>query len=372
MNSSRLIASLSTLLLLGANLFAQSGIGTVTEYSINYPSPPPIMKCGEHSSAMGSTHEITFDPNGNHDIWITGQNEGYVVRLPLNGGTPAYYPMPAGSGPHGIEFDSSGQLWVTLEFAGQVVRLDTNGNIDPQFRYEVNLACSTCPVKIATHPHGMGFGPDGKTIWFTGKSTGTVGKIQNGKVQTFALPTVGSVPIYIKAGPDGNMWVTELVGNMIARVTPDGTVTEFCIPTPNSRPIAIVPEPGGQAMWFTEEAGNKVGRIDMQGHITEFPVPKKQNNAILAGLAFDSEKNLWVQQYVDQNNPIPEGTDYIVKLDRSILNSAPSAISTVTFYPVPSQKTVFHRIIQGPDKNMWFTEMKTDKVGKLFTGLGRP
>ncbi len=61
---------------------------------------------------------------------------------------------------------------------------------------------------------------------------------------------VGSVPIYIKAGPDGNMWFTELVGNMIGRITPNGTVKEFPIPTRNSRPIEIVAEPGGgRAMW---------------------------------------------------------------------------------------------------------------------------
>jgi virginiamycin B lyase len=372
MYNSRYIASLLVLLLSTSCLFAQNGgIGTVTEIAIQYPHPPPFMKCGEHSSAMGSTHEITFDPNSNHDIWITGQNEGYVVKIPL-AGNPVYYPMPDGSGPHGIEFDAAGRVWVTLEFAGKVVRLTPSGQID--LTYDVNLACSTCPAKLSTHPHGMGFGPDGKTIWYTGKSTGTVGRIQGGKVQTFGLPTVGSVPIYIKAGPDGNMWVTELVGNLIARVTPAGKVDEFCIPTPNSRPIAIVPEPGGQAMWFTEEAGNRVARIDMNGKITEFPIPKKQNNMILAGLAFDSQKNLWIQQYVDQNNPLPEGVDYIIKLDKSILQTDPTMMAAVpiTFYPVPTPKTVFHRIIQGPDGNMWFTEMKTDKVGKLISGLGKP
>jgi virginiamycin B lyase len=254
------------------------------------------------------------------------------------------------------------------------VRLDQNGRIDKNI--DVNLACSTCPKLIASHPHGMGFAPDMRTIWYTGKATGTVGRITpDGKVQTFQLPTVGSVPIYIKAGPDRNMWVTELVGNVIARVTAEGKgagkVEEFCIPTHNSRPIAIVPGPDGN-MWFSEEAGNKVARIDMLGNITEFSVPMKQPNMILAGLAFDNQKNLWVQQYVDQNNPAPAGTDYIIKIDKSILTTAPSDLpnSAFTFYPVPTKQTVFHRIIQGPDGNMWFTEMKADKVGKLLTGLG--
>src|SRR5260370_6885208 len=145
-----------------------------------------------------------------------------------------------------------------------------------------------------------------RPVWYTGKATGTVGKITpDGKIHVFALPGVGSVPIYIKEGLDGNMWVTELVGNAIARVTLDGEVTEFSIPTYNSRPIAIVPEPGGKTMWFTEEAGNKVGRIDMDGNIAEFSVPKSQDNVLLAGLSFDNEKNLWVQQYFNHTHPSP-------------------------------------------------------------------
>lgn len=372
MNRSRFITPALILVFSVTNFAQYSGIGTVTEFAIKYPDPPPVVQCAHHGSAAGSTHEITFNEKGGKEIWITGQNDDAVVRVTLDG-KMTFYKMPLKSGPHGIEFDAEGRVWVTLEFAGKIVRLDNNGKIDKE--YDVNLACSTCPAKIDSHPHGMGFAGDMKTIWYTGKSTGTVGKITpDGKIQTFGLPTVGSVPIYIKAGPDGNMWVTELVGNMIARVTPEGRVDEFCIPTHNSRPIAIVPEPGGQAMWFTEEAGNKVARIDMKGNITEFAVPKTQNNVILAGLSFDSEKNLWVQQYVDQNSPIPEGPDHIVKIGREILTADPSDMSRVpiTFYQVPTQKTVFHRIIQGPDGNMWFTEMKADKVGKLITGLTRP
>jgi len=266
--------------------------------------------------------------------------------------------------PEGVNVDYA-------QFLGQIVRLDEHGTIVAA--YDVRLDCSTCPEPINTHPHGLGIGSDGATVWFTGKATGTVGKITpDGQLQTYALPTVGSVPIYIKAGPDDNMWVTELVGNTIARVTPDGVVTEFAIPTFNSRPIAIVPEPDGTAMWFTEEAGNKVARIDMAGTITEFAVPKFQANVILAGLAFDTQKNLWVQQYVDPHNPTPGGPDHVLKIDKAILTATPEDMASVpvTFYQVPTADTVMHRIIiQGPDGNMWFTELHTDKVGKLRTAV---
>ena len=51
-------------------------------------------------------------------------------------------------------------------------------------------------------------------ITFNAKATGTVGKLTpEGKVTTYALSTVGSAPIYVRAGDDGTMWVTELIGN---------------------------------------------------------------------------------------------------------------------------------------------------------------
>ena len=352
-----LIAAVAT----GGYALARVPPGTIFELAIPYPD----------KLSSGSTHEITYNQNGGDVFWVTGQNYDTLVKVGLNGAL-SLYPLRTDSGsppmgPHGIAFDAKGQLWLTLEYEGKIVRVGSNAEILAE--YDVSLDCSGCPEKINTHPHGLGIGSDGQTVWYTGKATGTVGKITpDGEVHTYPLSIVGSVPIYIKAGPDGNTWVTELVGNAIARVTPDGKVTEFPIPTYNSRPIAIVPEPGGQAMWFTEEAGNNVGRIDMNGKIMEFAVPKSQKNVILAGLTFDDQKNLWVQQYIDPHNPNPPGPDYIIKIDRAILTPNVSDVAkiAVVFYQVPTRNTVMHRIIQGPDGNMWFTELAADKVGKLI------
>jgi len=372
-------AGLALVVFLAAVCRAQSGApGNVREFAIAYPDKADAaphanpMLHGTMSAHAGSTHEITFDERRRGgDLWITGQNYDALVRVKPDG-QMSFRRMPEGSGPHGIEFDAEGLLWVTLEFHGRVVAFDREGGLVRD--HDVRLDCTTCPEKLNTHPHGLGIAPDGKTVWFTGKGTGTVGKITpEGKVHTYALPTVGSVPIYIRPGPDGNMWVTELVGNKIARVTPGGYVTEFAIPTPNSRPIAIVPGPD-KRMYFTEEAGNKVGRVEADGTITEFAVPKPQPNVILAGLAFDREGDLWVQQYVDQNNPSPAGADYVVKIDRRIITAKPSDLSAKDFtrYPVPTPGTVMHRIIQGPDGHLWFTEMHADKVGRLNAGRTRP
>ena len=341
---------------------AQPGPGA-TDYPIAWPTPSA--RHDAHGGHGGSTHEITFDHRRGGDLWISGQNWDSLVRVTPATGRMRFLAMPTGSGPHGIEFDAAGRLWVTLEYHGRVQARDPEtGRILAD--HDVSLHCRGCPEPVNSHPHGLGIGADGRTVWFTGKGTGTIGRIApDGRVTHWALPTVGSVPIYIRAGPDGNMWVTELVGNAIARVTPAGEIAEFPIPTPNSRPIAIVPGPDG-AMWFTEEAGGNVGRIDGDGRITEFAVPRAQAGAILAGLAFDREGNLWVQQYAPAGS-VGAGPDHIVRIDRAVLAAGAqgAAGAGFTFYPVPTRETVMHRIILGPDGVMWFTEMHADRLGRL-------
>src|ERR1700704_4075219 len=61
-------------------------------------------------------------------------------------------------------------------------------------------------------------------------------------------------------------------GNKVGRITPQGHITEFLIPTPNSITTEITRGSDGN-LWFFENGGNKIGRITPQGRITEFLAP---------------------------------------------------------------------------------------------------
>src|SRR5215208_2077097 len=76
-------------------------------------------------------------------------------------------------------------------------------------------------------------------------------------ITEFPLPTAGSSPAVITAGPDGALWFTEAEGNKIGRVNTAGVITEFVIPTAGSSPGVITAGPDG-ALWFTEAEGNKI------------------------------------------------------------------------------------------------------------------
>lgn len=324
----------------------------ITDFKINWPG-----------DATGSTHELAINEKF---IFVTGQNMDHIAKFDYNGKLIELYKMPSGSGPHGILFNKHGRLWVSLEFSGKVVRLDDTGKIQEEI--DVRMQVKGADRSINPAPHGIGLDADGETIWFTGKRTSTVGKINPDKsVQHFPLETLGALPIYLFRGPDGNMWGTELSGSNILHVNGKGNVTEYPIPTTNSRPIAIIPEPDGQHMWFSEEAGVKIGKIDMNGRITEYQVPVLQKNDIVASLCFDREGNLWVQVYVDMKNPKPEGYDYLIKFDKSITKVEGNELKDLSFtiYTLPTRMSVLHRIEMDNEGNLWYTEMMTDKLGKV-------
>src|SRR5215211_6402793 len=93
-----------------------------------------------------------------------------------------------------------------------------------------------------------------------------------GVITEYPLPTAGSSPWGIAAGPDGNLWVTQRAPNgvdKVARVTTSGVFTEYPVPTVNSGPFKIVAGPDGN-LWFTEQNVGKVARVTTSGVFTEY------------------------------------------------------------------------------------------------------
>src|SRR5690606_6540702 len=104
-----------------------------------------------------------------------------------------------------------------------------------------------------------------------------IGRITpEGKITEFPLPRPNSGPGDITAGADGNMWFVELAGgidnvtvdgNRIGRITMNGEITEFQIPSPAGSPINIAVGPD-RNVWYTK--GAALGRVTPRGEIAEF------------------------------------------------------------------------------------------------------
>jgi streptogramin lyase len=166
-------------------------------------------------------------------------------------------------------------------------------------------------------------------------------------IAEFPIPTGGSSPSGITAGPDGNLWFAELFGQKIGRITTAGAVTEFPTPTTPSEPFAITAGPDSN-LWFTEQQSHRIGQITPAGVITEFPVPNAgvgDLHEITAG----PDGNLWFTE----------------RFSNRIGRITPAGV--VTEFTVPSAGSQPFGIAAGPDGNLWFTELTGNRIGRITT-----
>src|SRR4051812_31795347 len=135
-------------------------------------------------------------------------------------------------------------------------------------------------ITDGSYPTGIATGPDGN-VWFTeagsggGGGGGGIGRITPlGVVTEFKAGvtpgfTAGAQPWAITAGPDGNLWYTDLNLGRIGRITPAGVVTEFNTGLSNGAQLyGISAGPDGN-VWFTDSNFVQIGTITPAGVITE-------------------------------------------------------------------------------------------------------
>jgi streptogramin lyase len=168
--------------------------------------------------------------------------------------------------------------------------------------------------------------------------------LPEGTISQFAIPSAASEPTALAAGPDGNLWFTEYKGEKIGHITPSGTIAEFAIPTERARPEGIAAGPEGN-LWFTERKGNKIGIITPTGTITEFAIPTAESEPEAITLGPDG--NLWFTEY--KANAIGRITP----------------AGSITQFPLPTAESGPLGIAPGPDGNVWFTEYKANQIGRI-------
>ena len=72
-------------------------------------------------------------------------------------------------------------------------------------------------------------------------------------------------------------------------------ITEFTIPTANSKPYGIAAGPDGN-LWFTDNGAGQIGTINPTTHaITEYPIPYTNTNPY--GITAGPDGNLWFADY---------------------------------------------------------------------------
>ena len=201
---------------------------------------------------------------------------------------------------------------------------------------------------------GTGYGE----IWFAQPNADSLARVNPDGSITERPVAEGSRPLAIARGKLGGRIVFTLVGtNRIGLMDANGDVTEFDIPTPASHPRGIAI---GQSIWFTEYDGNRVGRLDIGSAtpIVEFTIPTFNSGPL--GIApgpgaTSGTTDIWFTEFL---------ANKIGRID---------ANGVITEYDIPTPDSGPTAIVQGTVANqavMYFTESKANKIGRI-TATGR-
>lgn len=168
------------------------------------------------------------------------------------------------------------------------------------------------------------------------------------QITLFSLPS-GSQPSGITLGPDRALWITERLGNRIARLSSAGELTEFPIPTLNSGPTGIVLGSDGN-LWFIEATAARIGRLSPTGQFAEFSLA--MGGGDIDAITSGPDGQVWVT--------VQRG--FVTSLAK--INPA----GTVTEYVLPRSSTATG-ITGGPDGNIWYTRATTQEssIGRITT-----
>ncbi len=207
-----------------------------------------------------------------------------------------------------------------------------------------------------SEPTAIVAGPDGN-LWFTDLGTSEVGKITPaGQPTVYSTGlTPNSSPEGITTGPDGNLWFVETGADKIGMINPStGAITEYSQGlSPSAQPVDIVAGPDGN-LWFTEFGTNKIGRIDpTTGAITEYS-SGISTNAEPFDITVGPDGNLWFTE---------QGTASIGRIDPT--NGDITQYST----GLPANSFPFG-ITAGSDGNIWFTEHGDQEISKINPTTG--
>ena len=158
------------------------------------------------------------------------------------------------------------------------------------------------------------------------------------------LPTAEAGPDGIVLGPDGNIWFSEGEVDRIARVTPDGRITEFGAGmTPGSRPLSIVVRDG--ALWFSQADGGRVARMTLDGDVTEFPIPSSDSQP--RAMTLHPDGSIWF---------VETGANALGRIARD---------GTIVEFAIPTPNASPRGVAVTADGDLWFTENFANKIGRM-------
>jgi streptogramin lyase len=209
-------------------------------------------------------------------------------------------------------------------------------------------------------------------------------------ITEFPLDRPGAYPVFIRVGPDRNLWVVDTLG--IERITVAGAVTAFPnfeIPLQSFTSMILGPDSN---FWFTRYYANigrpypvinTVGRITLDGNVKEFQL---SNFSFPTDIVVGPDGNLWFTEpgvykigritpsgYLSEFEALggptmitvgPDGNLWFTEEYQDMIGRV-SPSGQVNEFPLNKRNVQPFAIVAGPDGNVWFTEFHGESVGRI-------
>jgi virginiamycin B lyase len=215
-------------------------------------------------------------------------------------------------------------------------------------------------------------------------------------IQEWSLPTAGSRPHDPMAAPDGTIWYTGQMANVLGRLDPKtGRITEYHLTTPESGPHGLVMDRRGD-VWFTANFKGYIGKFDpASGRFTEYKLPDPAANDPHTPL-FDRNGTLWftvqgadmVGRLQPQSGeirlahvPTPRanpygmvitsrGIPYFAEFGSNKIASIDPQTMAIHEYPLPNANARPRRVAISPDDVIYYTDYARGYLGRFDTKTG--
>jgi virginiamycin B lyase len=231
--------------------------------------------------------------------------------------------------PLGLAIDRDGAAWFTDAPVQAVSRMTPDRRI------------TAFPLGTATAKLGrLAVAPDG-AVWFAEGTGFSVTRLRDGVLTRHPVGGITAPAFGVAADRSGTVWATLPGANRLARIAPDGAVTELDLPFRGGSPTDVTTAADG-AVWFVLFRTGRIGRY-AGGRFSEFALPSA--NPGLTALAV-----------------APDGAVWFTALRAHGLGRLREGI--VTEFPLPRQDARPFGVAVDTGGNVWYTDL-AGWVGRL-------
>jgi len=225
--------------------------------------------------------------------------------------------------------------------------------------------------------------------------------------QEWKLPTPGTRPHDPLPSPDGTIWYSGHMANLLGHIDPKtGKITEYRTDTPGSGPHGLIMDKQGN-IWFTANFKGYMGKFDTKtGKFTEYPLDPEARDPHTP--IFDAKGNIWftvqgankvghfdvetgeskiVTPPTPKANPYgmvitTKGVPYFVEFGANKIASIDPDTMAIHEYVLPNEESRPRRVAITADDVLYYSDYsrgylgsfdaKTGKVGKEWPSPGGP